>query len=547
MTKYIKFLTIIVVAGFMFSCNDLLEEQLDNPNEVTSDKLDVTLLTNKVLVGFADFFSEINDPAMEVSRMMAMTGGDAYQRAYQAEDFDDAWEFAYQGVIVQADELLKAIEGKGLTRHSGVAKILKAYTYITLVDMFQDVPLTEAAQGVAGNFNPKADNGKDVYAASIKLLDEAIAELALVPLLGITRDIYYGGDAKKWTALANTIKLKAYVNMADKAKVEEMLKADLIDTDAEEFTYKYGTASIPTKSRHFLYNRMYQPTAGEADGYLNNMFLLKAYNAKGIEDPRWRYYFYRQVGSIERALDDNPNSIPCVRSPKVDHYPASTAWCSFEPGFFGRDHGNNDGIPPDGPYITLVGVYPFGGRADVNKDDAKYFVRAQQGQGANGAGIDPIWMASFTDFLKAEAVLTLGVSGDAKVSLLAGVKKSVDRVIAFGKAKAQEPPAALVTPVADYVEEVSSIYDAPQADKLNVVTTEFWLAAFGNGIEGYNMYRRTGKPNDMQPMRAASPGLFIRSFLFPASFVNLNTSNAQKSNTAANKVFWDTKPDDFVK
>jgi Starch-binding associating with outer membrane/Susd and RagB outer membrane lipoprotein len=546
MTKYIKFLTIIFLTGFLVSCDSLLEDQLDNPNEVTTDKLDANLLMNKVMVGFADFYSSANDPCMEVSRMLGMIGGDTYPRAYQAESFNGVWIDAYQGVIVQADELLTAIEGKGLTTHAGVAKILKAYTFMALVDMFQDVPMDEAAKGTSGNFNPKAEGGQAVYTKAIALLDAAITDLSATPVAGLTRDIYYGGDKTKWITLANTIKLKAYVNIGDKAKIEELLKANIIDTDAEEFTYKYGTASIPNKSRHYLYNRMYDPTAGEAGGYINNMFMLKAYNSKGIEDPRWRYYFYRQVGSIDKALEQDPNSVPCTKSPKPDHYSASTAWCVFDPGFFGRDHGNNDGIPPDGPYMTVVGVYPFGGRVDLNVSDANYWVRSQQGQGANGAGIDPIWMASFTDFLKAEAVLRLGVSGDAKASLLAGVQKSVERVLAFGKAKGQEAPAAVVTPTADYLSEVEGLYDN-QADKLNVVMTEFWLAAYGNGLEGYNLYRRTGKPADMQPMRAANPGSFLRSFIYPANFVNLNSSATQKSNTAVNKVFWDKNPDDFVK
>lgn len=546
MSKYIKFLTLALLTVFIVSCNSLLEEQLDNPNEVTTDKLDINLLMNKVMVGFADFFSSANDPCMESSRMLALTGGDVYARAYQAEDFNTVWDDAYRNVIVQADELLIAIEGKNLSAHSGVAKVLKAYTYIALVDMFQNVPFDEAAKGATGNFNPKGENGEVVYAKSIALLDEAIAELAIAPLSNITRDIYYGGDRAKWTALANTIKLKAYLNMGDKAKVEAQLATNIIDTDAEEFTYKYGTASIPNKSRHYLYNRMYDPTAGEAGGYLNNMFMLKAYNAKGIEDPRWRYYFYRQVGSIDKVLDQDPNSVPCTKSPKPGHYTAATAWCVFDPGFFGRDHGNNDGIPPDGPYMTVVGVYPFGGRVDLNNGDVNYWVRSQQGQGANGAGIEPIWMASFTDFVKAEAYIRFGITGDAKAALLSGVKKSVDRVIAFGAAKGQIVPSSLVTPVADYVSEVENLYDV-RPDKLDVVMTEFWLAAYGNGVEGYNLYRRTGKPADMQPMRAANPGLFLRSFLYPADFVNLNSSGVQKSNTAANKVFWDKNADDFVK
>ncbi|MBK7221274.1 MAG: SusD/RagB family nutrient-binding outer membrane lipoprotein [Saprospiraceae bacterium] len=163
---------------------------------------------------------------------------------------------------------------------------------------------------------------------------------------------------------------------------------------------------------------------------------------------------------------------------------------------------------------------------------------SRDGQGANGAGIEPIWMSFFTDFLKAEAYARLGVSGNAKDAMISGVRKSIETVQAFGAAKGQAVPTTLVTPTDDYLSEVESLYDAA-SDKMNVIGKEYWLAMYGNGVEAYNLYRRTGKPVDMQPMRAKDPGIFIYSFIYPANYVNLNNKATQKDNTASNKVFWD--------
>ncbi|HRG22242.1 MAG TPA: SusD/RagB family nutrient-binding outer membrane lipoprotein [Saprospiraceae bacterium] len=543
MTKYIKHIFFLGVLFALASCASQLDDQLEDPNNITPDNLDVNFLTNKVMVGFSDFYSSANDPAMELARYTAMTGGETYARAYQPQSHNTLWSDGYQGVLVQAEELLKAVNGKGLDHHEGVAKTLKAFTYMTLVDLFNDVPFAQAVSGTSGNFNPTSDKGDAIYNQCITMLDEAIVSLGKTPIQKISRDIYYGGDNKKWAALARTLKLKAYMNLslADagaKAKIEALLAEDIIDTDAESFTYKYGSAALPAKSRHFLYRRMYPVTAGEADGYLSNFLLINIFAGKSVEDPRWRYYVYRQVGSLEKALETNPESLPCVLSPRPDHILPNQGWCAFEPGFFGRDHGNNDGIPPDGGAITVAGVYPFGGRVDLNNGVATYEVYSKDGQGANGAGIEPIWMAYFTDFLKAEAVARLGVAGDAKALLVSGVTKSITAVQAFGAAKGQTVPAALVTPTADYVDEVSSAYDAAQ-DKMNVIGKEYWLALYGNGVEAYNLYRRTGKPADMQPMRAADAGNFIYSFIYPANYVNLNSSATQKDINAANKVFWD--------
>src|ERR1051325_10817722 len=101
---------------------------------------------------------------------------------------------------------------KGQYIHSGIARVLKAYTMITLVDMFGDVPYTESSLGV-GNTNPKVDKGRLVYDSALALLDAGIADFAKATstTVGPVNDLYYAGSKTKWTTLAKTLKLKAYV------------------------------------------------------------------------------------------------------------------------------------------------------------------------------------------------------------------------------------------------------------------------------------------------------------------------------------------------
>jgi hypothetical protein len=93
-----------------------------------------------------------------------------------------------------------------------------------------------------------------------------------------------------------------------------------------------------------------------------------------------------------------------------------------------------------------------------------------------------------------------------------------------------------------YLANVSTIYDAAASsnDKLNVVIKEFFITLYGNGIDAYNAYRRTGFPRDIQVNIEPNPGSFIRSFLYPASETNTNPNVPQK--TVSQRVFWDTNP-----
>ena len=560
----------LIFVLFALSCD--LDKDLNDPNEVGPDAADPTLLLNAVQADFSDFYARASGhlytgPASngvdQLMRIRAMTGGDKYETAFLPQNLDEIWERAYQNVLVNIEALLPLAEEKNLTTHIGVAKILKAYIYMTLVDLFGDVPQDEAIKGADGNLNPATTDGATIYNMAIGLLGEARAELAKTGTdsgPALTRDIYYSGSRAKWTTLANSLELKAQLNMsanpslagAATTAINTLLAAnDLIDTDAEEFTYKYGTANIPTRSRHPNYRSSYAPQLGASAGYVGNYFLKEVYDGTGVQDPRWRYYFYRQVGSIKQALLVDNESVPCVNPQGIPqnkplHYiQDNSVFCVFDPGFFGRDHGDDAGGPPDSNVRTTTGAYPAGGRVDTNPTgptgNPNYWAPTQQGQGGNGAGIDPIFMSWFTDFMKAEAVLRLGIPGDAKALMLTGVSKSINRVRNFSNSLGQTLPSGVEPSQIAYESNLASLYDN-STDKLDVAMKEFYKSLYGNGLEAYNMYRRTSSPKNIQRVLATNGGVFYRSLIYPANFVNLNNSTAQK---AANdiKVFWDGNPD----
>ncbi len=558
--KKLGFLILLVVTA----CD--LDGDLENPNQITPSGADVDLIMNEIQVNFSNFFSGAQSAVNPLVRMEAMTAGFRYQTANTPAGVDGIWSDAYQGVLVNSELAIKLAEEKGLTTHVAVAKILDAYVYMTLVDIFGDVPRTEALKAETGNFNPIADGGNDIYNYAITLLTEARTELAKTGTdagLPMTRDIFYPtsatnftADRTKWTALANTLELKAWVNLrgvrqaeAD-AKINSLLSSNLIDTPAENFTYRYGTATNPV-SRHPLYRQYYTPVEGNAGGYIANYFLYELYQGKRdpsdatiiVQDPRWRYYFYRQVGSIAKALELEPKALGCTPGAVPDHYLAASVpmYCVFDPGFYGRDHGDGFGIPPDGKFVTAAGVYPAGGKIDnTSTGNANFFDDTKETDGANGAGILPIWMSFYTDFLKAEILATNNL--DAKAAMISGITNSITDIRAFATAKAQVLSAGREPSTTSYIAAVDALYTNATV-KLDVVSKEFYIALWGNGIEAYNLVRRTGAPRDLQPTLQINPGPFYRSYVYPSSYVNLNDNAAQKDLNATNRVFWDVNPD----
>jgi hypothetical protein len=157
-------------------------------------------------------------------------------------------------------------------------------------------------------------------------------------------------------------------------------------------------------------------------------------------------------------------------------------------------------------------------------------------------------LSSYVDFMLAESALTLGTSGNARTYLESGIRKSIDKVMNFSPENVDSDFVPSSAAIDNYVATVLSMYDGASSDdeRLDVIVKEYFLALFGNGIEAYNTYRRTGKPGNLQSTKISAPGDFIRSFFYPQTFVSQNSKVNQKVDQST-QVFWDNNPAGFIK
>ncbi len=575
--KHIYILIIAFVALFSSSCNDVFDLDINtNPNAVTPDNAELDFLYNQVQLSMENVFSNTWYPAGTASRMRAMTSF-FYNEAYAPTTFDGIWRNAYANLIPDLDAVIAQASAGGLVIHSGSAKVMKAYTLLLLVDMFGNVPFSEFGAGV-DIIAPKVDDGASVYAAANALLDEAIAELSTAtPTTAVPDlDIFYGGEEgseQGWIKLANTLKIKLALNTKDGGAISAVVNGgNFISSASDDWQFQYGNSRDNPNSRHPFYNDSYEANDGQ---YMSNYYMWLLDGSKSVEDPRLRLYFYRQDGNL---TNEDPNIWDCVltQTPfdlippgQFDHYLAvdpNLPFCiASEDGYFGRDHGNGQGIPPDGPIRTVYGLYPAGGLWDDNSFD---FTQNDGVDGALGAGIQPILLSSFVDFMRAEAAIAANSGEDARALLESGVRKSIDKVLSFmdlvpasvtGRVVGTDPVTMEPITAAQnygvtsddieaYVAEVMGNFDAADATgQLDIIATEYYIALWGNGLDAYNLYRRTGLPSNMPPLidpQAATSSSFVRSHLYPAVHVNLN-SNATQKNTDT-QVFWDTNAAGFI-
>ncbi len=423
-----------------------------------------------------------------------------YERYFITDsDVNNLWNSIYATILSDLEQLIIVSTENQSPHYTGVAKILKAYTYQVTVDAWGDVPFSEASKFGAILY-PKYDDDAAIYPELIKLLDEGIADInspssVLEPNSFTT--IYPGSSwansKVQWERFANTLKLRIFLHYSqvDPAFASQQINA-LVSSGAEFMQSTDDNFEMMFSAEPQRQN----PIASIEGGQFRNQFfpnrtIVNLMNDKA--DPRRASYFVAfpyNSDSYKGAtiLDVEPSSA----------YSRLHSYLKGTPSAVNPEKVNSNGTLNDGA-IT------YGGDA-------------------------PSRLLTFAEynFIRAEAALTLGAPGDAAEFFKAGISASMDDA-SVTQAKA-----------AAYLLAHGTLTGSNE-EKLAQIITEKYIANFGVVMEPWNDWRRTGYPAiTPMPMPLAIYDQIPRSLFYPVSEVTSNPNIDQKQ-TMLNRVFWDVR------
>lgn len=534
MKRLIKYITIVFFAGaFLNSCETTELDLQTSPNALADDQADPALLLNTIQLNYATSQSVLSDRSAELTRIDYMFGRD-YFNNYSGTTLSGTWTRTYSNILPDLRNLELIDGGSGdLDFHIGVAKTLLAHKLIQLVDFAGEAAFSQA--GNPADFPaPELDSGREVYDSALLLLQEAQVALSGNPnTIGVT-DLYFNEDTSKWIKLINTIRMKVAYTTGDAAEFNRIANNLPFIEDAEDdFYFQYGTSELQPDNRHPDYAADYTPSG--ANIYQSNWLMELMLDNN---DPRIRYYFYRQVSTTPGAdADPSEEDLACSLAQPPQHFlDGDYTYCSVPNGYWGRTHGNDEGTPPDNFKRAAVGVYPAGGRFD---DDS--FGNVGLGLGGGGAGIEPIIMSSYVDFWRGYMATT----NVAKAAFLkAGMEKSIAAVRKFGALDPNADGSFAPDPgrAQSFVDNTVLAFSAATGDdQENIFAEQYWTAMYGGATEAWTYYRLTGFPTTLVPNWEPNPGPFPRTFLYPQNEVITNPNLTQKT-TLTQQAFWDTNP-----
>lgn len=533
---------IITIVLFLSSCDSWLDINTDpnNPSEIQVNKM-LSGINSDIGFYFGNSYMQLGYiTSVYVHQLTTRESIDQY--GIRGSDMDNTWAGLFAGPVKEIETLIEEATASDNLLYAGIGKIYKAYVFSQMVDLWGDLPYSEAS--IAGNYNPLFDSDDVIYGNLISLLNSAITDLNNETAENLLEpgndDIIFQGDIDSWIKLANSMLLKLYVqametSLYDQNKVNSLLAGDLIGL-GEDFSIPYGPEQAPDNRNPGFVDEY---AGGQISSYISPWFyeIMKgeaSHIFTNIEDPRIPYYFCTQIGA-GGATENAPEYMNG----------------NFVSLYFGSNGNNRDHAGRN--TFAMIGLYPVGGAFDsdnLNKSSSLGI--------SDGTGAAPYRMITYADvlYLEGELIAKGKVSGDLRAVLESAIEASfaqVDAVTAVA-GKGSEPVLSGSTAKSNYISSVLARFDVGSSEtKFEILMTQKWISKFGSSIDAYTDYRRTGypvmfDPNSMPadggpngsgvvPVESTRP--YAVSFPWSADELSMNDNAPAQKIPSSAKIFWD--------
>ena len=272
------------------SCEDYLDIN-DNPNKPTA--VPVELLMAHASYRTGDNIQRAGNITSYYVQYLASPNPNGSKDIHDSQPYDETWQEIYR-VLSDLSDLENVATEQGASYYLGAAKILKAINLGLTVDLWGDVPYSEAF--FAQVFKPAFDDDEGLYNEILSLLDQGIAELSKTDesaQLG-DDDFVYNGDVNGWIKMAHALKARYLLHMSNTSKYDPDAvlaeAASAISANGENGDITYSAAGYD----------VYNPWAKVAidqessilDGWISQQ-LAEAMNGTtfGVVDPRMPFMF----------------------------------------------------------------------------------------------------------------------------------------------------------------------------------------------------------------------------------------------------------------
>ncbi len=295
------FIIILFAAAVFAGCKKGYLDVNQDPNRVTDDNITAQLIFPQAAHATGARSASGNFQFIENWMGYWAAAGDyAIQQdetSYNIDfSFADAlWQNQYN-VLFDLNRVKTKAQPKGDSLLAGAAMVLSAKLFQDLVDLYGNIPYTQAFQNDKFT-QPTYDNAKDVYTALQTSLDSAILYFKQSPRASFTSaDIVNGGNITLWVKFANTLKLRMLIRQSQvsgfnpAAEIAKIVANGGVLHAGETIDVNPGYVNSLNKQSPFYTNYGLTPTNADASPSTRaNTYFVTLLNS--TSDPRLSRFF----------------------------------------------------------------------------------------------------------------------------------------------------------------------------------------------------------------------------------------------------------------
>ncbi|WP_019538164.1 SusD/RagB family nutrient-binding outer membrane lipoprotein [Proteiniphilum acetatigenes] len=509
---------VTLVLGFVVSCKDLDELNI-NPNGVDPAIADVNFLLPTVQTNVGQTVYNIGFGTFSgIMQHTQQTGWFGGYNNYDWNTLSHSWN-GYYSILMNNDEYFKKAVEHNYEFHEGVARIMRAYVFGLITDIWGDAPYKDALKAEQGSdhFMPAFDPQQEIYHGILADLDTANTLLSKSANeyrnIVAKQDVVYNGDVSKWQKFANSLALRYYMRLQAKepAFAEEGIKRiagdparyPLITVAGDDANISFpGTSNSVSNPLNTVYD------VDPAGAYMRvKMGKTLVDVMREYDDPRLEVWADRiQIPlvlvsgtGIDRIVEiDDEHKIREVSQDVVTKFEENGMKVDFDPEYAG--------VTISHPLVQIF---------NMNNDNASQGTVNPYASHLNNRytkTTDPLVLmrlisAAETNLLLAEAAFRGWIAGDPAGYYTDGVRESFR---AWGVEGEFE----------DYIE------NAPY-DGLESIIQQKWIAHWTTAHEAWFDWRRTGLPALETGPAALRTVLPIRWYYHTTDEIEKNRANAE--------------------
>jgi hypothetical protein len=428
--------------------------------------------------------------AQHVASTFTAWSGCRYTRnsAYMSAHWDRQWT-----VIRNIEDVLVKTnpeENPDLVNLNAMTRILRVFFMQRMTDLYGNIPYEQAGKGLTEDVqNPEYDAVEEIYPAMISDLQEARGLLdAGAPTLDATEDLLFAGDIARWQRFANSLILRIGMRMSEVAPgqaqsaVEDAINGGVMESN-DDIAY---TIHAESNGDRYGVGEVFNDFPNGGHGFhMSQTFMDVLKGDAGVSnvvDPRTSI-FAAQYTDTDELVSDNPADLQGLQNGLQE-----------------------DEFPDD--------------RFDFAQPNRAYMVRYDS---------PSLWMTfAEVKFLLAEAALRGWGTSGAQQHYEEGIEAAMKHLTLYGAPEIAD---------ADIQTYLGSLPDRDPT--LEEVIEQKWIALFLNGYESWAELRRTGFPDEIEPVNYPgniTGGQIPSRLEYPNSEQFVNGTNYEAGATQPNQM-----------